>query len=89
MSLIFVPKCLFKEPDQFMNRQVPAKVPRLCVEKLRNSPLFRARFTLIRAISCRNTLDPELIRGFIIVSVHAATPVISPHVPASNVLAFD
>jgi hypothetical protein len=46
-----------------MNRRVPAEMPRLGVEKLRNSPLLRALFALIRAISSRHTLDPELIRG--------------------------
>jgi hypothetical protein len=45
-----------------MNRRVPAEMHRLCVEKLRISGLLRALFALIRNISSRHTLDPELIR---------------------------
>jgi hypothetical protein len=44
-----------------MNRCVPAEMPRLCVEKLRNSGLLRALFALIRNISSRHALDLELI----------------------------
>jgi hypothetical protein len=49
---------------QFMNRRVPAEMPRLCVEKLRNSGSVLALFALIRNISSRHALDPELIRDF-------------------------
>jgi hypothetical protein len=42
---------------------MPAERPRLCVEKLRNSWLLRAFFALIRTLSSRHALDPELIRG--------------------------
>jgi hypothetical protein len=49
--------------DQFMNRRVPAEMPRLCVEKLCNSGLLRALFTLILHISARHALNPELIKA--------------------------
>jgi hypothetical protein len=49
-----------------MNRRVLAEMPRLCLEKLRNSGLLCALFALIRNILSRYTLDPELIRDSLI-----------------------
>jgi 2',3'-cyclic-nucleotide 2'-phosphodiesterase (5'-nucleotidase family) len=46
-----------------VKRRLPTENLRLCVEKLRNSGLLRAFFALIRALSSRRALDPELIRG--------------------------
>jgi hypothetical protein len=57
-----------KEPDQFMNRRVPAEMSRFCVEKLRNIGLLRALFALIRNLSPRHALDPELIRDSLMIS---------------------
>jgi hypothetical protein len=36
--------------DQFVNRLLTAEMPWLCVEKLRNSRLLHALFTLIRTV---------------------------------------
>jgi hypothetical protein len=46
-----------------MNRSVTAEMPRLCLEKLLNKGLLPAFFTLIRILSSRHALDPEVFRG--------------------------
>jgi HAD superfamily hydrolase (TIGR01549 family) len=51
-----------------MNRRAPAEMFRLYVEKLRNSGLLCALFALIRNLSSRHALEPELIRDSLIVA---------------------
>ena len=58
-----------------MNRREPVETSRLCLEKLRRSRLFGALFALIRAISSRRALDPELIRGSLNISDEALATV--------------